>query len=314
MKKYFINITTLFILIFILCNCRNDNKNADKQWESVNQILKNISEPKFPNRVFNVVDFGALADSNFDSRSAIQKTIDECSEAGGGKVLIPEGIYFCAGSIYLKNNVNLHFEDSTTLNFSVNPEDYLPLVLARWEGVELYNYSALIYAKDQENIALTGKGILNGKASAQNWWPWKGKIEYGFLKGMHSQLDSLNRPRLLAMNNNETPVAERIFGEGHYLRPNFFQIINCNNILIEDVTFIDSPMWFIHPVTSQNITIRGVKVIGKGPNNDGCNPESCKNVLIENCFFDTGDDCIAIKSGRNSDGRRIGIPSENISY
>jgi polygalacturonase len=197
------------------------------------------------------------------------------------------------------------------VKFSTDPNDYLPVVLSRWEGMECYNYSALVYAKDKKNIAITGKGILDGCASSENWWPWKGKKEYGFVEGMPSQLDSLNRAGLQVMNIEQVPTEERIFGDGHYLRPNFVQLINCENILIEGVTFKDSPMWFLHPILSENITIRGITVVGKGPNNDGLDPESCKNVLIEDCFFDTGDDCIAIKSGRNEDGRRINVPSEN---
>ena len=108
------------------------------------------------------------------------------------------------------------------------------------------------------------------------------------------------------------PRKDRQFGAGHRLRPNFVQPYGCTNVLIEGVTFVNSPMWILNPVLCQNVTVRGVTVSSHGPNNDGCDPESCRDVLIENCTFDTGDDCIAIKSGRNADGRRIGVPSENI--
>jgi unsaturated rhamnogalacturonyl hydrolase len=107
-------------------------------------------------------------------------------------------------------------------------------------------------------------------------------------------------------------VSERVFGSGYYLRPSFIQPYRSRNILIEGVTIHNSPMWEIHPVLSTNVTVRGVTVVTHGPNNDGCNPESCRDVLIENCVFDTGDDCIAIKSGRNNDGRRLATPSENL--
>ncbi|MFZ1289970.1 MAG: glycoside hydrolase family 28 protein [Melioribacteraceae bacterium] len=293
-------------------SCTNQSVLNDYTWQNVDEIISQINIPTFPKNEFNVLEFGAKPDTNINSKNAIQSAIDECNKNGGGKVIIPKGKYFCGGSIFLKSNVNLHLEKDTEIFFSTNSKDYLPVVLSRWEGVECYNYSALIYAKDQDNIAITGKGILNGKSSKKNWWWWKGKKEYGFEKGMPSQLDSLNRPLLLKMNNENVLVEKRIFGEGKYLRPNFFQTINCKNILIENVTFTDSPMWFLNPVLSENITIRGITVIGKGPNNDGLDPESCKNVLIENCFFDNGDDCIAIKSGRNNDGRRINVPSENI--
>jgi polygalacturonase len=172
------------------------------------------------------------------------------------------------------------------------------------------NYSALIYAYEQENIAVTGNGILDGQGSNENWWNWKGKPDAGWVKNMPRQNE--DRDKLFEMAENNVPPKKRIFGEGHYLRPNFIQPYKCKNVLIEGVTFKNSPMWFIHPVLSQNITVQNVIVEGLGPNNDGCNPESSKDVLLENCYFNTGDDCIAIKSGRNADGRRINVPSENI--
>lgn len=119
--------------------------------------------------------------------------------------------------------------------------------------------------------------------------------------------------RLLGeMAEASNPVEDRIFGEGHYLRPNFIQPYRCHDVLIEDITLINSPMWCIHPVLCTNVTVKGVTIESQGPNNDGCNPESCKNVLIKDCYINTGDDCIAIKSGRNWDGRRVNTPSENI--
>lgn len=309
MKNHFFYLWFLISISFFLSGC--EDKKISDNWNSVNEILKNIHVPVFPNNEFIVTDFGAKSDSTFDSKAAIQTAIDLISKIGGGTVKIPKGIYTCNGSLFLKDNVNLHLNENAIVRFSTNPNDYLPVVLSRWEGIECYNYSSLIYASDKKNIAITGKGIFDGCASADNWWPWKGKSKYGFKEGMPSQLDSLNRPQLLRFNNSQVSTEKRIFGDGHYLRPNFLQLINCENILIEGVTFKDSPMWFLHPVLSENITVRGITVVGKGPNNDGLDPESCKNVLIEDCFFNTGDDCIAIKSGRNSDGRRINIPSEN---
>jgi polygalacturonase len=196
------------------------------------------------------------------------------------------------------------------LKFSTETEKYLPLVLSRWEGVECMNYSALIYANNEKNIAITGEGVLDGQANNENWWWWKGLKEYGWNDSLPNQKKS--RDKLFKMNEENIPVDKRIMGKGEYLRPNFVQFYNCENILIRGVEFKDSPMWFINPVLCKNITIKGVKIEGLGPNNDGCNPESCENVLISDCFFNTGDDCIAIKSGRNNDGRRIGKPSENI--
>jgi polygalacturonase len=161
------------------------------------------------------------------------------------------------------------------------------------------NYSPLIYAYEQENIAITGEGTLDGQASDENWWQWK-KIQADDVEVLRNQGES------------GVPVEQRICGDGKKLRPNMIQPYKCKNVLIEGLTIRNSPMWHVHPVLSTNVIVRNVKVIGHGPNNDGCNPESCRDVLIEGCYFDTGDDCIAIKSGRNNDGRRVNVPSENI--
>jgi len=176
--------------------------------------------------------------------------------------------------------------------------------------MELMNYSPFIYAYQQENIAITGKGTLDGNADNEHWWPWKGREEYGWKQGEPNRDEDRNR--LTQQVSDGVPVSERIYGDGHYLRPNFIQPYDCENVLIEGVTIKRSPMWEVHPVLSTSVIVRGLTIESHGPNNDGCNPESSKNVLIEDCYFNTSDDCIAIKSGRNADGRRIGIPSENI--
>lgn len=301
-----------FILIFLLIinfSCFSQSGENAAGWEQVDEILKNIIPPSFQDKEFNIKDFGAVGDGVFDNSEVFKKTIEECSNSGGGKVVVPDGIYL-TGAIYLKSNVNLHVTENAVIKFSDDKSKYLPVVFTRWEGVELMNYSPLIYSYEEENIAITGKGILDGNATNENWWFWKGNKEDGWQKGMPRQKES--RDILFKMAEDGVPPEERIFGEGHYLRPNFFQPYKCKNILIEGVTFKDSPMWFIHPVLSENISVLGVKIVGYGPNNDGCNPESSKNVLIKDCYFDTGDDCIAIKSGRNADGRRVNVPSENI--
>ena len=226
-------------------------------------------------------------------------------------MVVPAGRYL-SGPIYLKSNVNLHLEKDATILFSTNPDDYLPLVHTRWEGVELMNYSPLIYAFEEKNIAITGEGTLDGQADETNWWPWKGNKKYGWKAGTPNQNDDDKRAALFEMAENNVPVSERNFGDGYYLRPQFVQPYRCENVLIEGVTIINSPMWILNPVLCNNVTIQKVTVESQGPNSDGCDPESCKNVLIKDCYFNTGDDCIAIKSGRNADGRRINVPSENI--
>jgi polygalacturonase len=222
---------------------------------------------------------------------------------------VPAGT-FLTGAIHLKSNVNLHVTNGATLKFSQEPSKYLPLVFTRWEGMELMNYSSFIYAFEQENIAVTGEGTLDGNADDAHWWPWKGNTSHGWKKGEPDQKKA--RRTLEEMVERGTPVGERKFGEGSYLRPQFIQPYRSRNILIEGVTIRNSPMWEINPVLCVNVTVRGVKISSHGPNNDGCDPESCKDVLIKDCEFDTGDDCIAIKSGRNADGRRLNAPSENI--
>ncbi len=186
----------------------------------------------------------------------------------------------------------------------------MPNVFTRWEGMECKNYSPFVYAFQQQDIAITGSGTLDGQADCANWWPWKGRTNCGWKKGEANQQPA--RDRLVEMCEKGIPVEQRVFGEGHYLRPQFIQPYQCRNILIEGVTIQNSPMWEINPVLLTNVTIRNVKVISHGPNNDGCDPESCTDVLIKDCLFDTGDDCIALKSGRNNDGRRIGKPIENV--
>ena len=295
----------------MLCIPANSQDYPEEVWGKADLIVSEISGFNFPGIDYYVTDFKTSNDTTEWYTQAINKAIDVCSEKGGGVVIVPEGIYF-TGPIILKSNVRLHISDGAILKFSTNPVDYLPVVETRWEGVDCYNYCPLIYAVNETNIAITGNGILDGQADIKNWWHWKGKSEYGWEEGMSSQLDPAGRPRLMFFEQNNVPVEERIMGEGSYLRPPFIQFLNCNTILIENITIKNSPFWIIHPLLSENIIIRGITAISNGPNNDGCDPESCKNVLIEDCFFETGDDCIAIKSGRNNDGRTWNIPSENI--
>jgi len=300
---------TLFLSVFSLNGISQTA--TDSPWLKAEKILATIQEPKFLNKVYNVVNFGAKGDGKTKNTKAIQAAIDKCSANGGGQVLISKGDYL-TGAIHLKSNVNLHIDANTILRFSTDPKDYLPVVRTRWEGDDCYNYSPLIYADGQTNIAVTGKGTLNGQGSVKNWWPWCGSTQMGYVKGTPSQLDPKSRPQLKKYNDSQVPVEKRQFGEGFYLRPQFISFIRCKNIKFEDFTIINSPFWVLHPLLSENVIVRNVTVNSEGPNNDGCDPESCKNVLIENCTFNTGDDCIALKSGRDFDGRRENAPIENV--
>ncbi|WP_227006449.1 glycoside hydrolase family 28 protein [Rufibacter latericius] len=280
-------------------------------WGYVQKVLQEITPPTFPEKDFNITAYGAVGDKTTDCSSAIKLAIETCHKAGGGRVVVPAGNYL-SGPIYLKSNVNLHLEKGATILFSTDPEKYLPMVHTRWEGIELMNYSPLIYAFEEKNIAITGEGTLDGQASNQNWWPWAGSDYYGTKEGMITQRSPGNRDRLFQLAEENVPVADRKFGRGFFLRPQFVQPYRCQNVLIQGVKILNSPMWVLHPVLCTNVTIQGVTVESLGPNSDGCDPESSRNVLIKDCYFNTGDDCIAIKSGRNADGRRLNVPSENI--
>jgi len=279
---------------------------ADPGWEMADAIVARIKAPVFPSRVFPITAYGAVGDGEKDCTTAIREAITACQAAGGGRVVVPKG-RFLTGAIHLRSGVNLHVADGAVLAFSRDPRQFLPVVFTRWEGVELMNYSPLIYAFEATNVAITGTGTLDGQASDEFWWPWKGAA--GPAKGPNQ---NAARKRLIEMQAQGVPVAERVFGDGSCLRPNFVQPYRCKNVLIEGVTIVNSPMWELHPVLCTNVTVRNVRIATHGPNNDGCDPESCKDVLIEGCTFDTGDDCIALKSGRNDDGRRVNVPVENV--
>jgi polygalacturonase len=272
-------------------------------WARLPAILDRIHPPVFPDREFPLTRFGAVADGQTDATAAFRAAIAACHRAGGGRVVVPPGV-FLTGPIHLLTGVDLHVSEGATIRFRRDPEAYLPAVPTRWEGVELIGYSPLVYAYEQHDIAITGRGTLDGQADAEHWWPWK--------RDGHPQSQKPDRDRLFAQAEAGVPVAERIYGACHYLRPQFVQPYRCTNVLVEGVTITNAPMWVIHPVLSRNVIVRGVTVASRGPNNDGCDPESSTDVLIEDARFDTGDDCIAIKSGRNADGRRLSAPSERI--
>lgn len=278
-------------------------------WAQVPEILKRIQPPKFPDRAFDVTRYGASPDGKKLSTDAIRQAIEACHAAGGGRVVVPAG-EFLTGAIHLKSNVNLYLSKGSTLKFSQDPRHYLPLVFTRWEGVECMNYSPFIYAFEQENIGLTGSGTVDGQCDCEHWWPWKGRTDCGWKKGGVSQAPA--RAKLFEMGEKDVPVEKRIFGEGSYLRPQFIQPYRSKNVVIDGITVRNAPMYELHPVLCRNVTIHKVSVISHGPNTDGCDPECCSDLLIKDCLFDTGDDCIAVKSGRNRDGQRVGMPSENI--
>jgi len=277
----------------------------DDAARQIEQILARIRPPQFPDRVFEIAHFGAREGGRIKATDAIRQAIQACSAAGGGRVAIPAGV-FLTGAVHLASNVNLHLEEGATLRFSQDPQDYLPVVFTRFEGTECLNYSPFIYAFEQTNIAVTGTGTLDGGADADHWWPWKNPAP----RGQYPPAD--DRRALVEQGEKDVPVSQRVYGPGSTLRPNFVQPYRSANVLLEGVTIRNSPMWELNPVLCRNVTVRNVKISSHGPNNDGCDPESCTDVLVDGCEFDTGDDCIAIKSGRNRDGRRVNVACENI--
>jgi polygalacturonase len=285
-----------FITLFVLVGFSQEQNKIGFD-AGVSEILENISEPVFPERIFQISAADLTAG---DWNDFVNEKIRTCSEAGGGRVVLNGGTYFCNGPVVLLSNVNLHLKENARLVFGQNPEDYLPEVFVRWEGTEAYNYSPFIYAKGAENIAITGKGAIDGNGLAEN----------SFRSWRSRQKEDQNKLR--EMGRKGVPVEERIFGAGSFLRPQLIHFVNCKNILLEGIAVTNGSFWLIQPTYCSNVTIRNVSVESKFINNDGVDIDSSSDVLIENCRFNTGDDFVAIKSGRDQDGWRVNKPSKNI--
>lgn len=267
--------------------------------ERQSEILNNFSLTKFPD--FKI-DVSPLDDANRDCLPFIQKAVDDCARNGGGVVNIKKGDYLLCGTLRLKSNVCLNVNDGAYLSFSGDPNDFLPVVFSRWEGTEMYGYSPMIYAYKCNNVAIVGRGTIDAQG---------GKV-FARWADEHSDAEDEDARRLHKMAEDHVPVSQRIFGEGSYLRPPMIQMASCSRILIEGIHLRESPFWVIHPVYCDNVIVRDVDIASFYRNNDGCVPESSSNVLIERCTFKVGDDAVAIKAGRNDEGRRIARPAENI--
>lgn len=275
-------------------------------WSQADEIVNNIKKVSFPERQVSIVDFGAVANNpQALAHDAINLAILAMNQQGGGTVVVPADTFY-TGPITMKSNVRLHFQDGAVLKFTTEPEYYFPAVPTRWEGVDCNNTHPLIYAYGETNIALTGKAVLDAQGAPDRWWNIQARERRSTPEKLAPRL------QLLRWGEEQLPLHQRTFTPDNYMRPQFVNFYRCNTVLIEDVTLLNSPFWVIHPLFCDDLIVRGVTVRNHGPNGDGCDPESCKNVLIEDCVFDTGDDCIAIKSGRNADGRKWNVPSENI--
>lgn len=288
-----------FYLITVLCfNMLLAQTNPKVAAVEIERIVNRIQLPVIPKYKVNVIQFGAKGDSVTNCKLAFDKAMKACAKKQGGTIIVPKGIYTINGPIHFVSNVKLHLEDGAKIRFGSNPKDY-PLVLTSWEGTMLYNYSPLIYGNNVENVAITGNGIIDGEAK-NTWIKWK-------------PLEEKDKLLSREMNHNNVPLNERIFGEGHFLRPQLIQFFNSKNILIEDVKIEDSPFWCIHLLKSSSISLRGLKYDAQNNNNDGIDPEYSSDILIENIQFNNGDDNVAIKAGRDDEGRaNSNSPSENI--
>ncbi len=280
------------------CKSNRNLKDGVDPWRHAADIVDQITLPEIPEQTFLLSDFGGKGDGVTDNKSAFDRIISAVAESGGGRVVVEPGTYLINGPIHLVSHTNLHLEEETRLVFGNNPDDYLPVVLTSWEGTRAYNYSPFIYANGANNIAITGKGEIDGNAST-TWNNWK-------------SLQDPDKKLIRGMNNQEVPLEERVFGKGHFLRPHLVQFYECKNILVEDVKISDSPFWCLHFVFSSDITVRRVTYEAFNFNNDGIDPESSENVLIEDVVFNNRDDNIAIKAGRDLEARTLKRPSRNI--
>nr|WP_295932041.1 glycoside hydrolase family 28 protein [uncultured Dyadobacter sp.] len=267
--------------------CHAQGKSGELFDRQVKDVLARINPPFFPEKTFNV---DVKTADHFQKE--INKAIEICNNAGGGQVVVPKGDYLCNGPIRMLSNVNLHLSDGALIRFGTNPGDYLPVVKVRWEGTVCYNYSPMIYAVGQNNIAITGRGTLDGQAD-KFWFAWK----------KQPNRDDQEKAKTILRKMGETGVAEneRVFGAGYKLRPTLIEFYECESILLDGFTVRQSPFWTVHPVFSKSITIRNLTIGHGTTNDDGIDPDSCEDVLIEHCKINTDDDPISIKAGRDQD-------------
>jgi polygalacturonase len=257
---------------------------------------------------FNVMDFGAAPDGHTMNTAAFARTVDACERQNGGTIVVPAGQYL-TGAIELKSNMTLLLEPGSELLYSPNPADS-PIVASRWESTNAFIHAPLVYAEGAHNVAITGRGTLNGQG--KNWW-WR---TWHYDPSRSAEIRPAREAWLRLYDQIEAGkklTAADFSLAADYLRPPLVLFNGCKNVLIEGVTVMESPMWIIHPLYCENVSIRDVTFISTGPNGDGIDIDSSRDVRISDCFFNTGDDCIVIKSGRNADGRRTNKPSENIS-
>ncbi len=266
-----------------------------------------ISATAHSQEYYNVLKYGAKRDSSAIATKAIEAAIAAASKAGGGTIYFPAGKYL-TGPIHLRSNITILIDAGAILHFTDDFDAYLPMVPSRWEGTNIINFSPLFYAYKAENITITGRGTIDGHG--KKWW----------LK--HFAVNDTKSPTKAApdkwqqefiRSNPNLPKPEQSSSlDNHFLRPPFIQPMYCKNVRVEGITIQNSPFWTVNPEFCENVTIDGVTINNPhSPNTDGINPESCRYVHISNCHISVGDDCITIKSGKDSDGRAQAAPAEN---
>ena len=287
-------------MFLVLLACQTHEVKYKEIVEKAPWGIEAFYEPVFPDATFNITDFGAKPEAGANNQASIQAAIDACHNKGGGKVIIPAGKWETA-YLELKSNVNLSLEEGAVLFFSDDIQLYNVPTFTRWEGIECMNYHPLLYAKDAENISISGTGKIDG--NGKNWWTF----------GKGRQIETLTK--LYDQVQADVPPEQRnclAYTPTSYLRPSLIQTVRCKNVLVEGIEIGSGPMWTIHFIYCENVIARDLKVITNGVNNDGITPDASNKVLIDNCHFSTGDDCVVIKSGLNEDGWRVGKASENI--
>lgn len=293
MKKICFSLFVLAFALTIKAMPRVDAVDAHRD-----SLLNIITGAQLQKKVVSILKFGAKAGGVKDCKQAFDKAMAWAKRHGGARIVVPQGEYLVRGPIHFVSNVTLELQQGAVLNFDASPELYLPMVKTSWEGTFVYNYSPFIYGYELNNVAIVGKGSINGNAG-NTFSTWR----------KHQNDDKMVSRN---QNHSEVPYEERHFGDGHKLRPQLIQFYRCKGVTMEDVFITNSPFWCVHLLMSENIICRGLRYDAKLVNNDGIDPEYSRNILIENIDFDNGDDNVAIKAGRDNDGRNTAVPSENI--
>lgn len=295
--------TIILSLLAVMCVSRaysfvDIDMAEQERVERRDSILNTITGASISKYAISITDFGAKGDGDKNCKPAFDKAMKTALKHGGAHIVVPEGTYFVKGPIHFVSNVCLDLADGAIIKFAPDPKYYLPLVNTSWEGTFLYNYSPFIYGYGLHDVAIIGKGVIDGNAMS-TFATWKSKQKEG---------QALSRK----MNHEEQPLNLRRFGEGYCLRPQLIQFYNCKNVTLSGVFITNSPFWCVHLLKSENIICRSLRYDAKLVNNDGIDPECSRNILIEDIDFNNGDDNVAIKSGRDNDGWTASMPSENI--